>query len=103
VSKEVAALLLTALVHVLGAGVLIWAMLDGQRPDWRALWPKDDDGGGGSGGPFAPRRPRGSGELPLPDAAPAPVRMREPGRLADLRPRRDRQHEPVPARERERT
>ena len=95
VSKEVAALLLTALVHVLGAGVLIWAMLDGQRLDWRSFWPRDDGDDGGGGGPDAPRGP---GAPPLPDAVPARVRMREPGRLADLRPKRDRQHPPVPAR-----
>ena len=104
-SKEVAALLLTALVHVVGACVLVWAMLDGQRPDWRSLWPHDDDGGGGGGGPGDEPRPRSgrpAGELPLPDAAPAPVRLREPVRLADLRPgRTDRrpQHVPVPERE----
>jgi hypothetical protein len=103
VSKEVAALLLTALVHIVGAGVLVWGMLDGKRPDWRALWPRDDDGGGGGpGGDPAPRPTRPSGGLPLPDAAPAPVRLREPGRLADLHPaRRERRplHPPVPERE----
>jgi len=94
VTKEVIALSLTALVHVIGAGVLIWAMIDGERLDWRSFWPRDDDGGG-----RGPDAPRGPGEPPLPDAIQAPVRMREPGRLADLRPRRDRQHEPAPARE----
>jgi hypothetical protein len=41
------------------------------------------------------RPPRGGGGVPLPDAAPARVRLREPARLADLLPDRSRR----PARE----
>jgi len=64
---------------------------------------EDDDGGGGGNdrlGPIAPRG-RGGGGIPLPDAVPARVRLREPGRLADLLPppaRRRREHAPRPAR-----
>lgn len=48
------------------------------------------DGGGGTGHPPAPQPPSGPGGLPLPDAQPARVRLREPGRLAELLPRRPR-------------
>jgi hypothetical protein len=62
----------------------------------------EDDGGGGNDRvpPAAPRGPRGGG-LPLPDAVPARVRLREPTRLADLIPppaRRGREHAPAPRR-----
>ena len=41
-----------------------------------------------------------SGGLPLPDAVPASVRLRGPGRLSELRPQRERRpaREPVPQR-----
>jgi hypothetical protein len=85
------------LVHVIGMAALVWALLldDDSRPDWRGWWPRDDDG---SAPP--PPGPRGGG-LPLPDAEPSAVRLREPGRLADGHthaPRR-REHPPerVPA------
>src|SRR4051812_29501601 len=67
----------------------------------------DDDGGGGGGNdprePLPPTLPP-SGGLPLPDARPARVRLREPVRLADLlppparRPVREPRPERVPAR-----
>ena len=88
---EIIAIALTVVVHVLGAAVLVWAMLgDGdERPDWRSLWPRDDRGDDPPPpDPPDPRpAPSGSG-LPLPpDAVPANVRLREAGRLADTRPR----------------
>lgn len=101
---EVAALVLTVLVHVIGAGVLIWAMLDtdenGRRPGWRDWWPRDDDGKP----PAAPEPPRGGGDtVPvLPDSAPALVRLREPGRLSEAKPRPARRPDHVPAPDRER-
>jgi hypothetical protein len=103
VTLEVIAIGLTLLVHVLGAIVLVWAILDGEQIDWRGvLWPKDDDGGGGPG--FEPPvdsddRP-GGGSLPLPNAAPSPVRLREPGRIAEKSPRPARRpaHAPSPER-----
>jgi hypothetical protein len=100
---ELAALALTILVHIVGAGVLVWAMLDGdengRRPGWRDWWPRDD----GGEPPEAPEPPRGGGDrLPLlPDSAQSPVRLREPGRLADAKPRPARRPEHVPAPERE--
>jgi hypothetical protein len=76
VSTEVAALLLTVLVHVIGAAILVWNMLAGGDASWRELWPRDDRGGGEPppdprGPPMAP--PQLAGEysakraLPLSD------------------------------------
>lgn len=89
-------------VHVIGlvfAMALVWHFI---RTDPADAWPppEDESSGGGGGNirpePPTPVRPRGGG-LPLPDAVPAGVRLREPGRLADLRPRRERRpsREPV--------
>jgi hypothetical protein len=64
---------------------------------------EEDDGGGGGNDRVRPqpsRGPRGGGlPLPLPDAVPARVRLREPGRLADLlpAPSRRREHAPSPS------
>src|SRR6058998_3980424 len=97
-TKEVAALALTVLVHLVGLGVLIYALLrdDEQRPDWRGWWPRDDDG------PRAPEAgPRPSdGDLPLPDALPARVRLRDDRRLGDAVPAPARRpaHAPAPRR-----
>jgi hypothetical protein len=102
VTKEVLALALTVLVHVVGMGALVWALLrdDDTRQDWRGWWGGGDDDGNAP----PPDGPRGGG-LPLPDAEPSAVRLREPGRLADAHapsPRRP-SHPPdrVPERERE--
>jgi hypothetical protein len=60
----------------------------------------EDDGGGGND--RISDRPKTSpgGGIPLPDAEPAPIRLRGPGRLRDLRPRRIRREpaHPQPAR-----
>jgi hypothetical protein len=103
VTKEALALALTVLVHVAGMAALVWALLldDDSRSDWRGWWPGgDDDGSGPSPGP-------GGGDLPLPDAEPSAVRLRESGRLGDAHPRPARRpaHAPerVPTRERERS
>ena len=95
------ALALTVLVHVIGMTALVWALLhdDEKRSDWRDWWPRDDES------PEPPPQPRGRGGLPLPDADPSAVRLREPGRLGDRHPRPARrpEHAPerAPARERE--
>jgi hypothetical protein len=104
-TAEVIALVITVLVHFLGAGVLIWGMLgEGEeRPNWRDFWPRDDDGGGG---PPAdpPERPSGGGDrapIPLlPESEPAAVRLREPGRIGDAHPLPPRRpdHQPEPRR-----
>lgn len=102
-TAEVIALALTAVVHVVGAIVLVWAMFDADnRPDWRSLWPRDDEDGGGGSPPVDPpaNGPSDAG-LRLPDdAVPARMRLREPGRLADGHPRPARRpsHAPAPSR-----
>jgi hypothetical protein len=64
-----------------------------------------EDSGGGGGGGGGPRRPlprpsRPSGGLPLPDAEPARVRLRDHMRLTDKLPTRIRRpaREPTPER-----
>jgi hypothetical protein len=108
VTLEVVAIVLTLVVHVLGAAVLVAVLLDGEKIDWRGtLFPRDDDGPGpGFDPPPAPPGPDGGGILapvPLPDAAPSPVRLREPGRIGESYPRPIRRpaHPPerTPARE----
>jgi hypothetical protein len=104
VTKEVLALALTVLVHVIGMAALVWALLldDDDRPDWRGWWPGGDDE------PPAPPPPgpRGDG-LPLRDAHSSAVRLREHGKLADGHPPPSRRHahppDRAPARERERS
>jgi hypothetical protein len=100
VTKEVLALALTVLVHVIGMAALVWALLidDDNRPDWRGWWPGDDDE------PSAPPPPTGPRDgLPLPDAEPSKVRMREPARLADAHARPARRPAHAPERTPERT
>jgi hypothetical protein len=61
----------------------------------------EDEGGGGGGNDRLPDRPPTTsprGGLPLPDAEPAPVRLRGHERLADLRPQRERRHVTEPSR-----
>ena len=66
--------------------------------------PEDEDDSGGGGNDRVGGSPKSSpsGGIPLPDAVPAPIRLRGPGRLADLRPRRTRRSpaHPLPARRR---
>jgi hypothetical protein len=90
-------------LHLLGFGfaaVMLLPLLRDERivP---AASEEEDEGGGGNDRirPTPQPGPRGGG-IPLPDAVPARVRLREPARLADLlppRPRR-REHAPTPAR-----
>lgn len=101
---EVLALLLTFGVHVIGAGVLVWALIDHEDEDagsWRDWWPKERPDG-----PVEPApAPSGDGiERPvLPDTKPSPVRLREPGRISERRPTPARRpaHPVEPARERD--
>jgi hypothetical protein len=96
---QIAALAITFLVHVAGALCLVWALLGdrgfGGLRDW---W---DDGGDGPPPPEPPDpeppRPSGAGlKLPLSDALPSDVRLREPGRIGEGYPRPARRpHEPV--------
>ena len=98
-TAQIAALAITFLVHVAGALCLVWALLGergfGGLRDW---W---NDGGDGPPPPEPPEpeplRPSGTGlPLPLSDALPSEVRLREPGRIADGYPRPARRpREPV--------
>jgi len=100
VSSEALALGFIFLIHAIGLAILFGVMIRSDRDggSWREWWPRDDDGGGG-GGPPEPRP-----APPLPGAEQSPVRLREPGRLADAHPRAPRrpEHPPqrVPQRER---
>jgi len=92
-------------LHLLGFGfaaVLLLPLLRDERiVPLRPRGEDDDEGGGGNDRvrPTPSPGPRGGG-IPLPDAVPARVRLREPARLADLLPppRRRREHAPAPTR-----
>lgn len=94
-------------LHLFGIGFAALLLLPLMREEQPKLWtpPQDDDGGGGNDrvAPEPPRDPS-TGGLPLPDAVPARVRLRGPGRLAELTPLRERRpaHTPAPAPQRER-
>jgi hypothetical protein len=85
------------LLGLVGALLLILPALR-ERPDSPPPPGGGSDGGGGQRRPTPrlPVRPRGG--LPLPDAVPARVRLREPARLGDLVPRRERRPAHDPAR-----
>ena len=97
---ELLAILVTIVVHVIGAAVLVWALIDSEDQEtesWRDWWPKD---GREPEPPVAPVGPRGGIERPdLPDAFPSPVRLREAGRISEGKPAPGRRpaHPPVPA------
>ncbi len=84
----------------LALGVLLFVLFlrsdagDGHDP------PDEDEGGGGGGSDRISDAPKTSpsGGIPLPDAEPAPVRLRGHERLADLRPRPDRRRVAEPSR-----
>jgi hypothetical protein len=88
------------LLALAGAGVLIvHAARTAPTAGWRAPGGGSDDGPGNSRpGPMAPPNVPGGG-LPLPDAAPARVRLRDHRRLADLTPPRERRPAREPVRE----
>ena len=73
-------------------GIVLFMMF--LRSDTASSWPPpDDDEGGGGGGNDrlpCPPKPRPNGGIPLPDAQPARLRLRGPGRLADAHPRPSR-------------
>jgi hypothetical protein len=101
-SGDVELMLMIAGMHLLGlvcAAALILPALRG-GPDLPPRPDRGSDDGWGHGPPRPPTRPSDvpRGGLPLPDAEPASVRLRDQRRLADLLPRRERR----PAREPER-
>src|SRR5918992_1024933 len=87
----------------LALGVLLFVMfLRSDTADGRQE-PEDDEGGGGGSDRVQPGPKNSpSGGIPLPDAEPAPVRMRGPGPLADLLPPRERRRAAAPERTRRR-
>ena len=91
-------ILVVAGMHLLGLAcvtALIVVALKG-RPDPPQPPPGSDSDGGGGLRPRLPRSPtRPKDGIPLPSARPARIRLREPGRLADRLPARQRR----PARE----
>jgi hypothetical protein len=96
VSPELGAILLIIVVHLIGGGALIWALVHEDGLDWRSWWPDDDDGGG-------PGRGGGPGGPPLPDATPSARRLRgpDPVTIGPRRRRRSRpRHAPAPQRSR---
>jgi hypothetical protein len=101
-SGDLELMLMIAGMHLLGlvcaAALLLPALRGG--PDLPPRTDRGSDDGGGHGPPKPPPTPSDvpRGGLPLPDAVPARVRLRDHRRLADLLPRRERR----PAREPER-
>lgn len=95
-SGPVIAIFILTVVHFAAFGMLFWHLAGREIFTTFRIGP--DSGGGGGSAP-APA-PDGGGDrdggVPLPDAAPAPVRLREPGRLADGYPRRGRRPEHAP-------
>jgi hypothetical protein len=98
-SGEGQLLLWIAGVHLIGLACVAVLLLPALRETPEV--PKrqsdgDGDDGWGRGPKLPPSRPKPPrGGLPLPDAEPAKVRLREHGRLGDRQPRRERR----PARE----
>jgi hypothetical protein len=86
--------------HVLGGIFLGWRLLPASaRGELREWFREDDDGGSRVPTPVRPRSGGGSA-LPLSDASPSTVRLREPGRLGDRLPGPARRpvHPPLPER-----
>lgn len=93
---EILAIAITFGVHVVAVGLLVWHLLGAgdERPDWRGWFRPGEDPAP------APRPdPPGRGGLPLPDALPSAVRLREAARLADAVPRPARRPAHAPERD----
>jgi hypothetical protein len=97
--REGGLILLLTGVHALGLGLLCGMLWLSFRADDNMSGDDDGDGGWGNDrtGPEDSRGPRDGG-LPLPDAKPSRVRLREPGRLADALPKPARRGAPEPER-----
>jgi hypothetical protein len=94
-TKEILAIGITLLVHVIALVALVWTLLGDaeDRPDWRDWWPGDDDDGPRDPSPD----PRGGG-LPLTETVPSAVRLREPAPLRAGHPRPSRRPSHPPER-----
>jgi hypothetical protein len=91
-------------LHLLGMGfgaLLLLPCLRDEQILPHARRDDEEDGGGGGNDRLRPPPPSGpsGGGIPLPDSVPASVRLREPARLGDLVPGRERRpaHPPAPA------
>jgi hypothetical protein len=97
--REGGLILLLTGVHALGLGLLCGMLWLSFKADDRTSG--DDDGDGGWGNDRRPpedsRGPRDGG-LPLADAEPSRVRLREPGRIAQRLPRPERRRTDEPQR-----
>jgi hypothetical protein len=84
----------------LALGVLLFVMFLRADAGNEHEPPEEDEGGGGGGSDRISDTPKTSpsGGIPLPDAEPAPVRLRGHERLADLRPRPERRRVTEPQR-----
>jgi hypothetical protein len=105
-SGDMELVLMIAGMHLLGlvcaAALLLPALRGG--PELPPRSDRDSDDGWGHGPPKPPTPSEGpSGGLPLPDATPARVRLRDHRRLSDLLPARERRpaREPAPSPRRE--
>jgi hypothetical protein len=107
-SGDAQLLLVIAGVHLFGFAAIAVLMIPALREGWGSppgASGSDSDDGGGRGPERPPQMPPSSpsGGLPLPDAVPARVRLRDHGRLGDYLPARERRPAREPAREPERT
>jgi hypothetical protein len=84
----------------LALGVLLFVMFLRSDTADGGDGPEDEEGGGGGGSDRISGAPKTSpsGGIPLPDAEPAPVRLRGHERLADLLPGPERRRVAEPAR-----
>jgi hypothetical protein len=99
-------MLIFGVLHLiaLALGVVLFVMFLRSETDY-GIQPTDDDepgGGGGGGNDRVSIRPKGTpgGGIPLPDAEPAPIRLRGHERPPRARPARRPDHAPAPARRR---
>jgi hypothetical protein len=76
-------------IVALALGVVLFMMF--LRSDATTSWkpPEDEEGGGGGGNDRLPSnpKPKPTGGIPLPDADPAGIRLRDHSKLRDARPR----------------
>jgi hypothetical protein len=100
VSPDEELMLIFGVLHLvaLSLGVVLFVMFVRSDRGSRS-GPDDEDSGGGGGNDRISGRPKSSppGGIPLPDAEPAPVRLRGPERLRDLRGRPGRRRVVEPA------
>jgi hypothetical protein len=95
--------LLFTVLHVIALGVVTVLLVMFLRSDTTRMWLPPEEGEGGDGGGNDRLGPQikpgpGGGGLPLPDAVPARVRLRDHTRLADLLPTPPRRPERDPER-----